>query len=250
MYRRWRWKPRGWDREQKTVNHPSTAGERSGLVLPLDRYLLWLCRRVGRPGPQCSPAPRRPPICPPRPAGTEPPIGPPPKLPRSLRPPRRPPGSRGSDSDVSLSVVNGRSSNNKCHSYRDVGTVWGRRWVQIWRESESLGKERKASDTMVVQKKKTGGNKKLKLIKTYKMTAINPLSASFHILHFPKSQRWTCTSANCVAVSSIPLAPPSRRLRDTVHKGTKDNFYWQHPLNPENLSRSKLHRKQTNSRFL
>lgn len=110
-------------RKQKTVTYPSTAGERSGLLLPLDRYLLWLCRRVGRPGPQCSPAPSKPPIGPPRPAGTEPPIGPPPNPPRSLRPLRplrRPLESRGSESEVSLSVVNGRSSNNKCHSYSEV----------------------------------------------------------------------------------------------------------------------------------
>lgn len=98
--------------------HPSTAGERSGLLLPLDRYLLWLCRRGGRPGPQCSPAPSRPPIGPPKPAGTDPPIGPPPKPPKSPRLPKRPPGSRGSDSS-DCSVVNGRSSNNRCHSYRD-----------------------------------------------------------------------------------------------------------------------------------
>lgn len=111
---------------RKTGAHPSTAGERSGLLLPLDRYLLWLCRRGGRPGPQWSPAPNRPPIGPPRPAGTDPPIGPPPKPPRSLRPPRRPPGSRGSESGVSPSVVNGRSSNNRCHSYRDDGMGWDR----------------------------------------------------------------------------------------------------------------------------
>lgn len=103
-----------------SVTHPSTAGERSGLLLPLDRYLLWLCRRGGRPGPQWSPAPSRPPIGPPRPAGTDPPIGPPPKPPRSLRPPKRPPGSRGSESGVSPSV-NGRSSNNRCHSFRERG---------------------------------------------------------------------------------------------------------------------------------
>lgn len=29
------------------------------------------------------------------------------------------------------------------------------------------------------------------------------------------------TSAKCAAVSSIPLAPPSRRLREKAHKGTK-----------------------------
>lgn len=109
-----------------SVTHPSTAGERSGLALTLVRYLLSLCRRGGRPGPQCSPAPSRPPIGPPRPAGTEPPIGPPPNPPRSLRPPKRPPGSRGSESGVSPSV-NGRSSNNRCHSYRDVGIAQGRR---------------------------------------------------------------------------------------------------------------------------
>lgn len=103
-----------------SVAHPSTAGERSGLLLPLDRYLLWLCKREGRPCPQWSPAPSRPPIGPPRPAGTEPPIGPPPNPPRALRPPRRPPGSRRSESGVSPSAVNGRSS-NRCHSYRMVG---------------------------------------------------------------------------------------------------------------------------------
>lgn len=134
----------GEESPQDAIAHPSTAGERSGLLLPLDRYLLWLCRRVGRPGPQCSPAPSRPPIGPPRPAGTEPPIGPPPKPPRSLRPPRRPPGSRGSESDVSLSAVNGRSSNNKCHSYRDVRIVWRRRQVRIWRRlrQKVLARER------------------------------------------------------------------------------------------------------------
>lgn len=124
-----------WVRRNQSVTHPSTAGERSGLLLPLDRYLLWLCRRGGRPGPQCSPAPSRPPMGPPRPAGTDPPIGPPPNPPRSLRPPKRPPGSRGSESGLSLSVVNGRSSNNRCHSYRDVGTGQvrvGREWELRW----------------------------------------------------------------------------------------------------------------------
>lgn len=120
------------------VTHPSTAGERSGLLLPLDRYLLWLCRRGGRPGPQCSPAPSRPPIGPPKPAGTDPPIGPPPKLPRSLKLPRRPPGSRGSESGVSLSVVNGRSSNSKCHSYRVVMIRQKRRWEANWRKQNIL----------------------------------------------------------------------------------------------------------------
>lgn len=123
---RWRGRP---------VTHPSTAGERSGLLLPLDRYLLWLCRRGGRPGPQWSPAPSRPPIGPPRPAGTDPPIGPPPNPPRSLRPPRRPPGSRGSESGVSPSAVNGRSSNNRCHSYGgEVGVRRGRGQVRVWRK--------------------------------------------------------------------------------------------------------------------
>lgn len=100
------------------VTHPSTAGERSGLLLPLDRYLLWLCRRGWRPGPQCSVEPSRPPMEPPIPAGTEPPIGPPPKPPRPPRspnPPSRPPGSRGSESGV-LPSVNGRSSSRRCHS--------------------------------------------------------------------------------------------------------------------------------------
>lgn len=104
------------ERRWTSVTHPSTAGERSGLLLPLDRYLLWLLRRGGRPGPQCSPAPSRPPIDPPRPAGTDPPIGPPPNPPRSLKLPRRPPGSLGSESGLSMSLVNGRSTNKRCHS--------------------------------------------------------------------------------------------------------------------------------------
>lgn len=70
---------------------------------------------------QSSPDSSRPPIGPPKPAGTDPPIGLPPNLLRSLRPAKRLPGSRGSESGVSPSV-NGRSSNNRCHSYRDVGT--------------------------------------------------------------------------------------------------------------------------------
>lgn len=129
----------GWMTGWGSVTHPSTAGERSGLVLPLDRYLLWLCRRGGRPGPQCSPAPSRPPMGPPKPAGTDPPIGPPPNPPRSLKPPKRPPGSRGSVSGLSLSVVNGRSSNSRCHSYRQDGMGW----VRVWREweFETMGKE-------------------------------------------------------------------------------------------------------------
>lgn len=102
------------------ITYPSTAGERSGRLLPLDLYLLWLCRRGGRPGPQWSPAPSRPPMGPPRPAGTDPPTDPPPSIPRSLTPPRRPPGSRGSESGLSLSAVNGRSSNKRCHNCRDV----------------------------------------------------------------------------------------------------------------------------------
>lgn len=110
--------------KESCVTHPSTAGERSGLLLPLDRYLLWLCRRGGRPGPQCSVDPSRPPIDPPIPAGTDPPIGPPPSPPRSPKPPRRPPGSRGSESGVSPSV-NGRSSNKRCHSYRKDGIGQG-----------------------------------------------------------------------------------------------------------------------------
>lgn len=102
------------------IIYPSTAGERSGLLLPLNRYLLWLCRRGGRPGPKCSLAPKRPPICPPRPAGTDPPIGPPPSPPKSPKLPKRLPGSRGSESGVSLSVVNGLSNNRRCHSCRDA----------------------------------------------------------------------------------------------------------------------------------
>lgn len=32
------------------------------------------------------------------------------------------------------------------------------------------------------------------------------------------------TSANCVAVSSIPFAPPSRRLTETTQKGEGQNL--------------------------
>lgn len=102
------------------TTYPSTAGERSGLLLPLDLYLLWLPKRGGRPCPQESLDPSRPPMDPPRPVGTDPPIDPPPSPPRSPKPIRRPPGSRCSESGLSLSVVNGRSSNKRCHSYKDV----------------------------------------------------------------------------------------------------------------------------------
>lgn len=130
-----------------SVTHPSTAGERSGLLLPLDLYLLWLCRRRGRPGPQCSPDPSRPPILPPKPAGTEPPMGPPPSPPRSLTPPKRP---RDSESGKSPSV-NGRSINKRCQSWQDQpeeqqkgderGEIWGRDG-----ETEGSGRERKKGE--------------------------------------------------------------------------------------------------------
>lgn len=178
--------------EAGLVTHPSTAGERSGLLLPLDRYLLWLCRRGGRPGPQCSPDPSRPPIGPPKPAGTDPPIGPPPNPPRSLRPPKRPPGSRGSESGVSPSV-NGRSSNNRCHSYRDVRIGQGRRQVRVGRkrdfQAESGIEDRRPGSTVrkegtptkklrrLGQQKgewrRRQGKKKTHFIKTHKMVALN-----------------------------------------------------------------------------
>lgn len=97
--------------------YPSTAGERSGRLLPLDRYLLWVCRRGGRPGPQCSAPPRGPPRGPLSPPGTEPPKGPAPRLPDPLPPP----GTR-SESGLSRSRLNGLSTNNSCHSYRKRGS--------------------------------------------------------------------------------------------------------------------------------
>lgn len=201
--------------EAELVTYPSTAGERSGLLLPLDRYLLWLCRRGGRPGPQCSPAPSKPSIGPPKPAGTEPPIGPNP--PRSLRPPKRPPGSRGSESGMS---VNGRSSNNRCHSYKGGGIGEGRRqtWVgrkRDWGEESRQHSEKGWDDTK-------GGTEKIDFIKTHQITESKGFCLPFPILFYPKSHRAARTSAKCAAVSSIPLAPPSRRLRENAHKGTKD----------------------------
>lgn len=100
-------------RTQQGRTYPSTAGLRSGRLLPLDLYLLWVCRRGGRLGPQCSPPPpKEPPRFPLRPPGTEPPNGPPP------RPsPPAPPGTRGSESGLSKSTVNGRSTKRSCQSY-------------------------------------------------------------------------------------------------------------------------------------
>ncbi len=189
-------------------------------MLPLDRYLLWLCRRGGRPGPQCSPAPSRPPMGPPRPAGTDPPIGPPPNPPRSLRPPKRPPGSRGSESGVSPSVVNGRSSNNKCHSYKDVGIGQGRRQVRVWRKGifrqkvgwvgragNTKGKERKPTCNGKMKDKgqekgerRMQGRKKTKLIKTHKMFAINPLCPLPHpvLPKIPQISSYLCKLCGCV----------------------------------------------------
>lgn len=100
------------DGTQKCGTYPSTAGERSGRLLPLDLYLLWVCRRGGRLGPQCSPPPKGLLRFPLRPPGTEPPNGPPP------RPsPPAPPGTRGSDSGLSKSAVKGHSANRSCQSY-------------------------------------------------------------------------------------------------------------------------------------
>lgn len=50
------------------------------------------------------------------------------------------------------------------------------------------------------------------------------LCLPFPTLFSPKSLRAARTSAKCAAVSSIPLAPPSRRLRENAHKGTKDTL--------------------------
>lgn len=98
---------------QQGGTHPSTAGERSGRLLPLDLYLLCVCRRGGRLGPQWSPPPppKGPPRFPLRPPGTEPPNGPPPKP-----SPPAPPGTRGSESGLSRSTMNGRSTNRSCQS--------------------------------------------------------------------------------------------------------------------------------------
>lgn len=105
---------RTWPSEKlRYITYPSTAGERSGRLLPLDRYLLWVCRRGGRPGPQCSATLRGPPRVPLSPPGTEPPNGPAPRLPDPLPPP----GTR-SESGLSRSRLNGLSTNNSCHSYR------------------------------------------------------------------------------------------------------------------------------------
>ncbi len=109
-----------WDTEHdqneklRCLTYPSTAGERSGRLLPLDRYLLCVCKRGGRPGPQYSPPPRGPPRDPPSPPGTEPPNSPVPRLPDPLPPP----GTR-SDSGLSRSRLNGLSTNNSCHSYSE-----------------------------------------------------------------------------------------------------------------------------------
>lgn len=96
------------------------AGERSGRLVPLDRYLLWLCRRGGRLGPQCSPTPKGSPRGPPSPPGPIRPNGPAPRLPEPLPPPRI-----RSESGLSRSRLNeGLSTNNNCHSYKKV---WERR---------------------------------------------------------------------------------------------------------------------------
>lgn len=109
---------RTWPSEKLRYSiYPSTAGERSGRLLPLDRYLLWVCRRGGRPGPQCSAPLRGPPRGPLSPPGTEPPKGPAPRLPDPLPPP----GTR-SESGLSRSRLNGLSTNNSCHSYRKRGS--------------------------------------------------------------------------------------------------------------------------------
>lgn len=163
------------------VTHPSTAGERSGLLLPLDRYLLWLCRRGWRPGPQCSTELNRPPMEPPIPAGTEPPIGPP------LRPPTLPKarsrltGCRGSESGV-LPSVNGRSSSRRCHS---------------------CGQERSVG---------VGCGCGLHSIKTHQLLSPHQVL------------RAARTSAKCAAVSSMPLAPLSRRLRGNANRRTKNKI--------------------------
>ena len=217
--------PRGCWGSQKTFTHPSTAGERSGLLLPLDRYLrwlCWLCRRGGRPAPQWSPAPSRPPIGPPRPAGTDPPIGPPPNPPRSLRPPSRPPGSRGSESGVSLSVVNGRSSNNRCHSYGIIRIRQGRKTGKGLKKDgvSDRGREIRENNSKMMNRgwrkgEKAGGGGVKNVLKHMKW------SQSIPFAHFPTAfskYMSACTSANCVAVSSIPFAPPSRRLRKRGQK--------------------------------
>lgn len=109
---------RTWPSEKlRYITYPSTAGERSGRLLPLDRYLLWVCRRGGRPGPQCSATLRGPPRVPLSPPGTEPPNGPAPRLPDPLPPP----GTR-SESGLSRSRLNGLSTNNSCQSYRKRGS--------------------------------------------------------------------------------------------------------------------------------
>lgn len=106
--------------------YPSTAGERSGRLLPLDLYLLWVCKRGGRLGPQWSPPPPNgPPRFPLSPPGTEPPNGPPPKP-----SPPGPPGTRGSESGLSKSTVNGRSTNRSCQSYTRETSK--RRYLIIW----------------------------------------------------------------------------------------------------------------------
>lgn len=195
------------DPELPPPTHPSTAGERSGLLPPLARYLLWLCRRRGRPGPQCSPGPSRPPMLPPSPAGTEPPMGPPPSPPRSLIPPNRP---RASESGVSPSVK-GRSINKRCHSCQ--GQTGGSRSKQ--RMGGGGGVNGGMGEKEGVEEKTE--EKKQHLSKCMRSFGAN----ASHLSPPPPPPPKAHTSAKCAAVSSIPLAPPSRRLRENAHRWTK-----------------------------
>ncbi len=172
-----------WDTEHdqneklRCLTYPSTAGERSGRLLPLDRYLLCVCKRGGRPGPQYSPPPRGPPRDPPSPPGTEPPNSPVPRLPDPLPPP----GTR-SDSGLSRSRLNGLSTNNSCHSYSERD---GYKWVV---ESTSL-----------------------KLIE--KILINNSYTICISDRKNVVEGRGQHTSANCEAVSSRLFELLSRRLR-------------------------------------
>lgn len=75
-----------------------------------------------------------------------------------------------------------------------------------------------------VRKDVTRGWDRRDFIKTHQITESKGFCLPFPILFYPKSHRAPRTSAKRAAVSSIPLAPPSRRLRENAHKGTKDTL--------------------------
>lgn len=143
---------RTWPNEKlRYFTYPSTAGERSGRLLPLDRYLLCVCRRGGRPGPQCSPPPRGLPRDPPSPPGTEPPNGPVPRL----TDPLPPPGTR-SESGLSRSRLNGLSTNNSCHSYSERDCY---EWVMYLTQTYSKNPHQQQLHNLCLRQERCCGRK-------------------------------------------------------------------------------------------